>query len=94
MSNRITEKDLEGACLRLNQITGSPVAPYLNNPETGKYEPQAGCYHLSHAYGGVCLHRMSMTPGCSGVDSPLRTGHIPKRELFGLIHAFINGVSL
>jgi len=45
---------------------------------------------LSHAYGGVCLHRMYNEGG--GVTSPLSTGHIPKRELLGLLHAFINGI--
>ena len=80
--NRITEKQLQAVVDRLNRITGSPLVPYVGR------EAQIGNYHLSHAYGGVCLHRMYNEGG--GVTSPLSTGHIPKRELMGLLHAFIN----
>ena len=82
--NRVTEKQLQSVVDRLNRITGSPLAPYVGR------EAQIGNYHLSHAYGGVCLHRMYNAGG--GVTSPLSTGHIPKRELLGLLHAFINGI--
>jgi hypothetical protein len=84
--NRVTEKDLEAIVNRINRITGSPAEPYIN----GKAQP--GNYHISHAYGGVCLHRMSNTSG--GVSSPLSTGHIPKRDLANLMHAFINGLEV
>jgi len=82
--NRVTEKQLQAVVDRLNRITGSPLEPYVGR------EAQIGNYHLSHAYGGVCLHRMYNEGG--GVTSPLSTGHIPKRELLGLLHAFINGI--
>ena len=82
--NRITEKQLQAVVDRLNRITGSPAAPYIDG------KAQIGCYHLSHAYGGVCLHRTHNEGG--GVSSPLSTGHIPKRELMGLLHAFIAGI--
>jgi hypothetical protein len=49
-----------------------------------------GNYHLSHAYGGVCLHRMCTDGG--GVSSPLSTGHVSKRELAGLLSAYIAGI--
>jgi hypothetical protein len=84
MTNRITEKQLQAIVDRLNRITGSPSAPYVGNVA------QVGNYHLSHAYGGVCLHRMHNEGG--GVSSPLSIGHIPKRELAGLLHAFIAGI--
>jgi hypothetical protein len=82
--NRVTEKQLQAVVDRLNRITGSPLEPYVGR------EAQIGNYHLSHAYGGVCLHRMYNEGG--GVTSPLSTGHISKRELLGLLHAFINGI--
>lgn len=82
--NRVTEKQLQAIVDRLNRITGSPMAPYING------KAQIGNYHLSHAYGGVCLHRMFNEAG--GVSSPLSTGHVPKRELMGLLYAFINGI--
>ena len=83
--NRITESQLQAVVDRLNRITGSPLAPYVNG------KAQIGNYHLSHAYGGVCLHRMHNEGG--GVSSPLSTGHITKRELLGLMHAYISGLT-
>ena len=84
MSTRVTEKHLQAIVDRLNRITGSPSAPYIDG------KAQVGNYHLSHAYGGVCLHRMHNEAG--GVYSPLSTGHITKRELQGLLHAFISRI--
>lgn len=83
--NRVTEKQLQTVVDRLNRITNSPMSPYVD----GKAQP--GNYHLSHAYGGVCLHRMFNEGG--GVSSPLSTGHIPKRELLNLMHAYISGIN-
>jgi len=84
MTIRVTEKHLQAIVDRLNRITNSPAAPYIEG------KAQIGNYHLSHAYGGVCLHRMFNDGG--GVSSPLSTGHITKRELQGLLHAFISGI--
>jgi hypothetical protein len=81
---RITEADLQAKVNRLNRITGSPAEPYTDGTAT------IGNYHLSHAYGGVCLHRMHNSGG--GVSSPLSTGHVSKRELAGLLSAFIAGI--
>lgn len=91
MTTRITDKHLEGLIRRLNKLTGMPEAPYAKDAD-GNIKPQAGSYHLSHAYGGVCLHRMSLTEGCTGVTTPLGIGHIPKRELCDQIYAFIRGI--
>ena len=81
---RITESDLQAKVNRLNRITNSPAAPYTDG------KANVGCYHLSHAYGGVCLHRMYNDGG--GVSSPLSTGHVTKRELAGLLSAYIAGI--
>lgn len=88
--NRITDKHLQAKIDWLNKITSSPAAPYAKVGD--KHVAQIGCYHLSHAYGGVCLHRMHNESG--GVSSPLSTGHITKRELAGLLDAFIKGITL
>jgi hypothetical protein len=82
---RITESHLQAIVDRINRITNSPAEPYVN----GKAQP--GNYHISHAYGGVALHRMGNESG--GVSSPLSTGHIPKRELANLMQAFISGLN-
>jgi hypothetical protein len=86
--NRVTDKQLQAVVDRLNRITGSPLEPYAK--VDGRYVTQIGCYHLSHAYGGVCLHRMHNESGA--VSSPLSTGHVAKRELLGLLHAYISGI--
>jgi hypothetical protein len=83
--NRVTEKQLQAIVDRLNRVTNSPMEPYIK----GKAQP--GNYHLSHAYGGVCLHRMFNEGG--GVSSPLSIGHVPKRELLNLMHAYICGLN-
>lgn len=81
---RITEKELESVVLRINNITGSPVKPYIDG------KAQIGNYHLSYAYGGVSLHRMHNEAG--GVTTPLSCGHISKRELYNLMQAYISGL--
>ena len=82
--NRITEKHLQVKVDYLNKITGSPMQPYIDG------KAQIGNYHLSHAYGGVCLHRIFNDGG--GCTSPIIGGHVSKRELADLLSAFINGI--
>lgn len=90
---RITEKDLQAVCNRINRATGMPLQPYelqlADGDSPSKYVAQIGCYHLSHAYGGVALHRMYNADG--GV-SDVFGGHVPKRELYGKMHAFLAGI--
>lgn len=83
--NRITEANLQAVVDRINRITGSPMVPYVGN------KAQIGNYHLSHAYGGVCLHRMATDGG--GVSSPLSIGHVPRRELYHAMFSFIAGLN-
>lgn len=86
---RITDKQLDSLCDYLNIITNSP-ATYGTRNEEGQFKANIGNYHISHAYGGVCLHRVVNEGG--GVNTPVVHGHVPKRELFNLIHAFIKGL--
>ena len=87
---RITDKQLDNLAQWLNELTGSPTEPYSRG-EDGKLRANIGNYHISHAYGGVCLHRMVNDGG--GVNTPLVYGHVPKRELFNAMHAFIKGIN-
>ena len=84
---RITEKQLQGMVDRLNRLAGTPLTPYLR--VDGKSVPQAKCYHLDGAYGGVALHQMC--DDGTGVHD-IFGGHMPKRELYYRIHAFISGL--
>ncbi len=85
---RITIKDLEAVCSRLNRVTGSPPFPW-DQSEDGRNVAAVGNYHISRAYGGFCLHRMVNDGG--GVSSPLSSGHIPARELCERMHAYLKG---
>jgi hypothetical protein len=85
MSTRITDKDLAAVCARINAATGSPATPYADG------KAQIGNFHISFAYGGVCLHRMCNVSG--GVSTPLMGGHVPKRELFNAMHAYLAGLT-
>ena len=86
---RITIKFLNAQCTRLNRLTGSPLEAYTKSQE-GTFKANVGCFHISQAYGGYCLHRMHNE--CGGASSPLNTGHIPARELSNLISAYIAGI--
>lgn len=90
---RITDKQLDKLCQYLNELTGSPLEYSTRTPQpdgSTRFAANIGNYHISHAYGGVCLHRVVNEGG--GVSTPVVHGHVPKRELFNLIHAFIKGL--
>ena len=92
MATRATTAQLHSIIDRINTMTNSPMRPYDIDESSGKYVPQAGCYHLSQAYGGYALHRMSLQAGCTGVTDPLGRGYMPKRELAELMYAFMRGM--
>jgi hypothetical protein len=89
---RITNKDLKAVVDRINKITGSPEKPYRVEDTVGHFQTRAniGNYHLSYAYGGVCLERMCNESG--GVTTPLGCGHIPKRDLYNAMQAYMKGL--
>ena len=83
---RITNSQLENLCQYINTITDSPMN--YRNVDTGKIA--VGHFSISHAYGGVCVHRTVNEGG--GCSTPIAYGHISKRELYELMHAFIKGL--
>lgn len=87
ISNRITMKDLEAACERINSITGNPITSYTK--VEGKLVANIGNYHLDGAYGGYDLHQMENEGG--GVRS-IFSGHFSKREIYNRMQAFIKGL--
>ena len=86
---RITQKQLQAVVDRINRMTGSPLESWTRQPD-GTIKANIGNYHLSGAYGGVCLYQMVSEGG--GVTCPLGIGHVPKRELYELMQAFISGL--
>lgn len=89
MAERITIKHLRALADRLNKLTGSPET-YIGADAEGKLIANVGHYHISGAYGGWCLHR-TMNEG-GGVTCPIAQGHIPARELYEQMHAYIRGI--
>jgi len=85
---RITDKQLDALAVAINRETGSPETPYTRTADGVR--ANVGNYHISHAYGGVCLHRMSNEAG--GVTTPLSYGHVTKRELYNAMHAYLAGL--
>lgn len=84
---RVTERDLDNVVLRLNLLTNSP-AEYFN--EERKTNIRHFC--LDYAYGGVQLQRVTNHSG--GVSTVFNCGYTTKKELYSLIHAFIDGYKL
>jgi len=89
MRDRITRDDLEYLVKKINTLTNSPQEQFTRN-EDGKLKGNIGNYHLSGAYGGVKLERMSNPSG--GVSTVSIGGFIPKRELYNQLLAFISGI--
>ncbi len=86
---RITDKDLQAVVDRINRTTSSPLTSYTKGTD-GHLKANGGNYHISGAYGGVCLHRMVNDGG--GVTDVFQCGHIPKRELYTMMQSFLRGI--
>ena len=85
MSTRITRAHLDAKADTINRMTNSPVES--SRMVDGKYVANVGNYHISCAYGGYCLHRMVTKGG--GVSDVFNCGHVPARELAGLMSAYM-----
>lgn len=86
--DRITKEGLGGLALTINEVTGNPTEKYERG-EDGKMAAQIGNYYISYAYGGSSLRRMVNTSG--GASDVFGWGHMPKRALADLMHAFLRG---
>ena len=85
----ITKQMLQDKIDYLNQITNSPIKPYMRSA-AGNFIGQIGCFTLHQAYGKFGLHRMVNEGG--GVTDRYIYGLHSKKELYALLTAFINGV--
>ena len=85
---RITDKQLKAVVDRINRITGAPET-YSDKQHDGSFKSNIGHYCLDGAYGGVSLHRTVNDGG--GVTDVLSCGHVNKRQLYELMHAWIRG---
>ncbi len=85
---RTTDKCLKSLARRLNRLTNQPLEPWTRD-ESG-WSSAVGNFHISHATRGAALHQITNTSG--GVTDVFFHGHVPKRELEGMIRAFITGI--
>ena len=89
MSNRITKANLDALTAAINYKTKSPEASWTRN-KAGKLTANVGNYHLGYRYGGVRLERMDNFGG--GISVFRSYGYVTKRELWGMMHAYLNGL--
>ena len=89
MTTRISERDLENVCKRINKATGNQVEPVTRNADN-TLSWSIGTYTLSAAYGGWKLERIENEAG--GVRTISSGGYIPKRELYNQMQAFLSGI--
>jgi hypothetical protein len=86
--SRVTIKQLEYQVGRINQLTGSPNAPYT--VIDGKINANIDNYHLDEAYGGIKLVRMDNERG--GISLISKEGYVTKGKLSVWLDAFIAGL--
>jgi hypothetical protein len=85
---RIKESDLEAVLKRINLVTKSPLDRWVKKADGG-FIAQVGNYHLDFSYGLVALYRVSSESGA--VENVLGC-LVPKRELYGRMHAYLRGL--
>ncbi len=91
MRRNISKSDLQYLVDELNKVTNNPIDSYTKTNE-GQYRANIGNYHLSWAYGGVSLQRMTNEGG--GVSNVSHSGHGTKRELYNYLIALLDGIEL
>lgn len=94
MSDRITARDLEAVCQRINRmVNGAEVDPWTRDESrVPKTRANVDAYYIDGAYGGVSLFRMVNESG--GVSDVFGCGHMPKRELYDRMQAFLRGLEV
>lgn len=81
---RVTLEMLQNKIDCINEMVGSPIDPYTRTDDGVR--ANIGNYHLSQAYGGVCLCLMAEG---GGVSMPTSSGHITKKELNHQLDGFL-----
>jgi hypothetical protein len=85
---RITIEDLDHVVDAINTELGIPLKPWSRVDD--KLVPTAWNYHLSGANGGYALHRHGSSG--TGIRDIFQVGHVSKRELHGLLQAYLAGL--
>jgi len=95
MAERVKNSNLEAVCRRINRIVNQSdnqeVWTTLHDLEEAPFRrANIGVYYIDGAYGGVALYRVTSEGG--GVTDVFSVGHVPKRELYHLMFAYIEGL--
>ena len=83
---RITKRNLELVTDRINDLTASPKIMFLGN------EHNVGHYFIYYGNGGAQLCRVRSKAGT--ISDVLRSGSIPKRDLYNRMQAFVTGLEV
>lgn len=93
MGDRVTRNDLEQLVRVINRmVNGDPCNDLYTRNEAGDLVARIGAFYIDGAYGGVTLYRMVTAGG--GVSDVFSCGHVPKRDLYGRLRAFIRGLEV
>ena len=109
---RITQRDLEAVCARINRTVNGdagkvtrvkkgecwdewpPYSRHTSADGPGAFYQVPNVYTISYAYGGAALHRNCDVNGdgeSHGVHDVFGY-HMPKRELYDRMQAFLRGI--
>jgi len=102
MGDRITQRDLEAVCARINRTVNGGEDGRTNGDgrwatgtvRDGKYQQIPNIYYIDGAYGGVALYRMCAVDanGESHGVNDVFGYHMPKRDLYNQMQAFLSGI--
>lgn len=90
MADRVSPQMLERKITDLNLLVGADTEAYGRRGPGLELRANVGTYVLSQQYGGVGLERIISVGG--GVHTVYHT--MPKRALYDLITAFIDGIHI
>lgn len=85
---RVTYSVLNKLAEAINNATSAPTEYSLTRD--GKHETQIGHFHVSRAYGGVCLNKTVNESGAA-IDV-FNCGHVSNAELQIRMRAFLQGI--
>lgn len=93
MADRITRHQLEQLTSYINRsVNGVNHESLWWRQDDGTLAAFVGDFYIDGAYGGVALYRVVTVSG--GVSDVFGAGHIPKRDLYNRLQAFIRGMEM
>lgn len=88
----IKKSDLEAVCARINRtLNGTDDIERIVTDDEGRYMSESpDVFYINGAYGGHALYRVGSDG--RGAEDVFRRGHVPKRDLYDLMQAFLTGI--